>query len=215
MNKTENRTGTEKVKMSKDEVITVDNVRQRGEYMALRAVKVDLGREGTPFLRTAYGNLVQDMKYLDVPGYVVTDSYDIAQEAIAFLCGHIGKKLTDVIIDRKGDRATVLIACFRAVNRYIQSRQRRANKAVNFDDLKQYQIEIPFEWDTDEMTDYAKVDEKIFAMKLTERQTEILECRMSCGSSRKTAYALSVSDSSIRGTLKIIKAKYFKTFNMS
>ena len=199
-------------RLKSDGVITVDNVRRRGEYLALRALKIDLGREGTPFLRKAYGNLVGDIKRFDVPGYILSDSYDIAQETIMFLCGHIGQKLSDVIIDRKGDGATVLVSCFRAVNRYIQARQRRVNKAVGFNDLQDYQITIPFEWDTDEMTDYTRVDKKIAAMSLTKRQTEILTCRMECGSASKTANALSVTDSAIAHMLKKIRAKYFKTF---
>ena len=207
-----NAANATKQTLRNDEIITIDNVRHRGETLALRAVKVDLGREGTPFLRKAYFDLVGDMKNFDVPGYIISDSYDIAQETIAFLCGHIGRKLTDIIIDRKGDRATVLVACLRAVNRYIQSRQRRVNKTVDFNDLKDYQIEIPFDWDTDELNDYTSVDAKIAAMNLTERQTEVLEYRMACGSNRKTAYALSVSDSSIRSTLKTIRAKYFNIF---
>ena len=198
-----------------DEVITFDNVRHRGETLALRAIKVDLGREGTPFLRKAYFDLVEDMKNFDTPGYVLSSSYDIAQETIVFLCGHIGKKLTDIIIDRKGDKATVLVACFRAVNRYIQSHQRKYKKAVDFNDLKYYQIEIPFDWDIDELNDYTGVNNKISAMGLTERQAEILSYRMDCGSNRKTAKALSVTESSIRAGLKLIRAKYFKIFDIA
>ena len=205
-------TNATKQTLRNDGVITIDNVRHRGETLALRAVKIDLGREGTPFLRKAYFDLVEDMKNFDAPGYVLSNSYDIAQETIAFLCGHIGKKLTDIIIDRKGDRATVLVACLRAVNRYIQSNQRKAKKAVDFNDLKDYQIEIPFDWDIDELHDYTGVNAKISAMELSEKQTEILNQRMDCGSNRKTARALSISETGVRYALKAIRAKYFSMF---
>jgi len=70
--------------------------------------------------------------------------------------------------------------------------QKTNNDIIN--DLQEYQITILFEWDTDEMTDYTRVDKKVAAMGLTKRQTEILTCRMECGGASKTASALSVTD---------------------
>jgi DNA-binding CsgD family transcriptional regulator len=203
---------TQKERLSRDEVITADNVRRRGEYLAIRAVKIDLGREGTRFLRTAYSHLLRDINNFDVPGYVLTDSYDIAQEAIAFLCGHIGRGLDDIITDRKGDRTTVLIACFRAVNRYIHGNQRKADKAANFDNLQIHQIEIPFDWDADEMTDYTSVAGKIAAMELSERQHEVLSCKMSGRGTRETARLLSITRDSVQDAVQAARAKYLKVF---
>jgi DNA-binding CsgD family transcriptional regulator len=203
---------TTQQRLSMDEIITIDNVRRRGEYLAIRAVKIDLGREGTRFLRIAYSHLLRDINNFDVPGYVLTDSYDIAQEAIAFLCGHIGRKLDDSIIDRKGDRTTVLIACFRAVNRYIHSNQRKADKAANFDDLQTHQIAIPFDWDADEMTDYTSVAEKIAAMELSERQHEVLSYKMSGRGTRETARLLSITRDSVQYAVRAARAKYLKVF---
>ncbi|MDR1092682.1 MAG: hypothetical protein LBL66_00870, partial [Clostridiales bacterium] len=105
--------------LSKDGVITAENVRRKGEYTAICAVKGRLGYEGTAFMQETYRNLIRDMDHFDDKGYALTDSYDIAQEAIVFLCGYIGRKLTDTVTDRKGEPVTILKACFLHVNAYL------------------------------------------------------------------------------------------------
>jgi DNA-binding CsgD family transcriptional regulator len=62
------------------------------------------------------------------------------------------------------------------------------------------------------MNDYTEVDRKIAAMGLTERQNEVLLCKMDYFSTKRTAQALSVTETPIRKSLKIIRDKYFKTF---
>ncbi|MDR1093356.1 MAG: hypothetical protein LBL66_04330, partial [Clostridiales bacterium] len=83
--------------LSKDGVITAENVRRKGEYTAICAVKGRLGYEASRFMQETYRNLIRDMDHFDDKGYALTDSYDIAQEAIGFLCGYIGRKLTDTV----------------------------------------------------------------------------------------------------------------------
>jgi len=162
-------------KMPKSEVITTENIRRKGEYTAIRAVQVKLGYEPTPFMRQTYYNLIRDMDYFDYSGYSLTSSYEIAQEAVLFLCEHIGKRLTDIVIDGKGEPVTILKACFRHVNAYLSRISRKAQKDIYIEDFHNDYFKVI--WDT-EAEDYAVVNEKIAAMKLTERQAEVLQYRM-------------------------------------
>ena len=196
-------------RLNKDEVITPENVRRRGEYTAIKAVMSKFALDGSGYMQRTYRNLIRDMDFIEQQDYVLTDSYEIAQEAILFLCGYIGRKLTDTVIDRKGEQITILWACFRHVSAYLSRNIRKVNNYVQMDDLSKHQITIPFEWEiAEEKEGYAVVNEKIKMMKLTERQAEVLACRMSCGSQEKTAQALSLARTTIRDSLKYIKIKY-------
>ena len=197
-------------RLNKDDVISEENVRRKGERTAVRAVQSRLGLENNRFMRTAYYNLIRDMDNFDVPGYTLTESYDIAQEAIMFLCQHMGRKLTDTVIDRKGEPVTILKACFRVVNAYTQRQLRKAQKTVHIEDLLK-PIEIPFEWEIEE-EDYTGVKETIEAMKLTERQNKVLWCKMAGRTQKECALTLSLIKSSIQKSMRAVKAKYLKTF---
>ena len=200
-------------RLNKDEVITAENIRRRGEYTAIKAVKGKLALDGSGYMQRTYYNLIKDMDNFERQGYVLTDSYEIAQEAIMFLCGYIGRKLTDTITDRKGEQITILWACFRHVSAYLSRNIRKRNNYVQMDDLSKHQIAVPFEWEiAEEREDYAAVNEIIKQMNLTERQTEVLECKMDNRTQEQTACALSLARTTIRDSLKYIKIKYFKTF---
>ena len=204
---------TQKHKMNEDEVITVDNVKHLGEWAAIQVLKSNLEKYGCPFLRKTYGLLIRDVYNFDTPGYTLTDAYDAAQEAIVFLCGHIGRKLNDTVTDGKGKQIEICIACFRVVNVYVQRNQRKARKNQYIDDLP-YQIPVAFEWDTEaeQEAEYTAVDGKIAAMDLTERQAEALSCRVSGLSMKGTARALSLTIKPVYQLMHKVRAKYLQTF---
>ena len=201
--------------LSKDDPITVENVKYRGERTAICAVKSILCKIGDPFMRKTYHDLLDDIDNFDRADYVLTEAYEIAQEATLFLSGHIGKTLNDLIPDAYGNQVTVLKACFRVVNAYIMRCQRKACKTVIIDDLPKHQISVDFDWGLEETdNDYTVVDERIKAMNLTQRQNEILQCMVSGRSTHETARALSVVGSTIRQALKYIRLKYINNFGM-
>ena len=198
--------------LSKDAPITEENVKFRGERTAICAVKSVLGRTGGDFMQKAFRDLLKDVDNFDVQGYVLTESYDIAQEATGFFCGYIGKKLTDLVIDQYGEPVTILKACFRYVNNYIMRVYRKSFNNIHIDDMPEYHFKVDFDWDAGNV-DYTGVDQRIAAMRLTPRQKELLDCRMSGMSIGKTASALSVVKSSVRFSLRYIQMKYHKSFN--
>ena len=81
-----------------DEVISPDNVMNIGELIALKTVQ-RLVLIKAP--RSLYVGLVRDINYKNVPGYIITDGYDLAQSAICFLCEHFGERVLDLCIDPK------------------------------------------------------------------------------------------------------------------
>lgn len=100
MHNTRNQRCGKEEKLSKDVPITEENIRKRGEWMALRVIKYKLGIDGSRFFRNLYYGLVRDMDHCDAPdhtpGYVLSDSYDVAQEAMMFLSEHIGRGMSEL-----------------------------------------------------------------------------------------------------------------------
>ena len=149
------------------ETITVDNVQKMGEMLAVSAFK--------PFLRYAdnvfgslYKGLILDIHWSNAKGHTFSDGYDFAQEAICFLCGHIGKKLADIIgTDRCGKEVSVKLACFRTITRSLN--RQMTNKFRNVCIDKVYEPKIATQFDTDieskskenEVEDFTKVNDTI------------------------------------------------------
>ena len=143
--------------------------------------------------------------------FAVSDSYDIAQTAIMFLCGYIGKRLDDKAengTDKNGNAITIKTACFRAVNRYIMQNRTKTYKTAYIDDLQGNDIAIPFEWDLPTIADYNGVIKTIREMNLTERQDKILSYRLRGKSISEISRKLSVSRQAIIKTIGQIKTKY-------
>ena len=78
-----------------------------------------------------------------------SDGYDIAQEAMSFLCQHIGKRLDDVYVTKTGRKIIIKQARFRYTDRYSD---------------KQY---------TRHMTYTVSLDEKITSQYLTTNQERL------------------------------------------
>ena len=167
-----------KMELSKDEPITEENIRYRAERTAVCAMKHRMGFANSPYTRKAFHNLLDDLDNFDVPGYVLTESYEMVQEAVIFLCEHIGKKMSDLVNDRKGEPVTILCACFRVIHAFVQSKARKACKSIYIEDMPEHCFRAEFEWDIPEAGDYTAVKQRIEAMNLTPKQNEVLEYRM-------------------------------------
>ena len=48
-----------------------------------------------------------------------SDGYEIAQEAMLFLCQHMGKRLDDAYHTKTGRKITIKQACFSVADRYL------------------------------------------------------------------------------------------------
>ena len=88
-----------------EEKISPDNIVRIGELLALGALKYMCGHK---MLRGMYADLARDIAYKDVEGYVLTESYDLVQEAAMFLCGYMGMTVNDI---KDGEQYTVRRLC--------------------------------------------------------------------------------------------------------
>ena len=130
-----------------DEKISSDNVMRMGELLALSALKFMCGHK---MLHRMYANLARDIDYKDLDGYVLTDSYDLAQEAALFLCGYMGKSVFNTCIDPKSGKAYAIrrmcskILCHKLyeewkIKRYTESAEDLYRSKEPFTDFEQKQ----------------------------------------------------------------------------
>lgn len=198
------------------EIITADNVQTMGECIAVRALKTCYQKGGQPFIYALYCGLVADITENKKSGLPLSDGYDIAQTASAFLCEYIGKTLqdttTDGQTDKDGQPVTILRACFRAVNRYIIGERQHDYKRVYVDDVDEngatLYYEIPAEWDTPTATDYKGVTDTIKALNLTSRQAQILRYRLSGKSIHQIADILKIHRKTLQEHMQALRRIY-------
>lgn len=168
-------------------VITAENVQTIGERIAIRALKTCYQKGGQPFIYSLYCGIVADITENKKTGAPLSDGYDIAQTACAYLCEYIGKglhdKTADGQTDKDGNPVTILRACFRAVNRYIMGERQREYKRIYVDEIDEktgatLYYEIPEFWDIPTATDYKTVTAKIAEMKLSMNEKRVLTYRL-------------------------------------
>ena len=198
------------------EIITADNVQTMGERIAVRALKTCYQKGGQPFIYALYCGLVADITENKKTGAPLSDGYDIAQTASAYLCEYIGKTLqdttTDGQTDKDGQPVTILRACFRAVNRYIMGERQHDYKRVYVDEIDEngatLYYEIPAEWDTPTATDYKHITAVIKALNLTSRQAQILRYRLSGKSIHQIADILKTHRKTLQQHMQALQRKY-------
>ena len=155
-----------------DRVITAENVQRMGEVIALCAIKTVIVRDGKD-LHNLYKGLLRDINRADDDMSRYSDGYDIAQEAMLFLCQHMGKRLDDVYVTKTGRKITIKQACFLYTDRYLDKQYvRHMTYTVSLDE------KITTEPETilgeEQKNDYTAVDRLISKMKLTAVEHETL-----------------------------------------
>lgn len=159
-------------------VITAENVKKTGEIIAISAMKKVMGFCNNS-LDDLYAGLVHDVfdyKPIDEP---YSDGYDIACEAIAFLCEHIGDTLDKVVkTDKKGRDISVQWACYRVVFNYIEKQKCHIYFSTSLQSIPKNQ-EPTVDFDPIEVEDgNDKLDATIERMNLNKGQLETLNCYM-------------------------------------
>ena len=110
--------------LDNDMVISAENVQKMGEVIALTCIKTVIVRAGKE-LNHLYVRLIDDINHSKNSTRPFSDAYDIAQEAMLFLCEHIGKKLGDDYTTKYGKTITIRSACFRHTDRYLEKQYTR------------------------------------------------------------------------------------------
>lgn len=199
-----------------DEIITADNVQSLGERFAVKALKTYYQKSGMPFVYSLYCGLIADITENKKTGAPLSDGYDVAQTACAYLCEYIGKtlqdKTTDGQTDKNGNPITVKTAVFRAVNKYVKGERQHDYERVYVDEIDEngatLYYEIPAEWDTPTATDYKGVTDTIKALNLTSRQAQILRYRLSGRSVYQIADILKIHRTTVKEHMQALRRKY-------
>lgn len=197
-------------------VITPDNVQTIGERIAIRALKTCYQKGGQPFIYALYCGLIADITENKRTGAPLSNGYDIAQTACAYLCEYIGKglhdKTADGQTDKDGNPVDVLRGCFRAVNRYIMGERQREYKRVYVDEIDEktgatLYYEIPEFYDIPTATDYKRVADLIGQLDLPQRQKQVLRYRLRGLSVNATAQKMGITKQAVQNLMRKLQAK--------
>lgn len=158
--------------LDNDRVISAENVQKMGEIIALTCIKTVIVRSGKD-LHYLYKGLLRDINRSKDDYSPFSNTYDIAQEAMLFLCQHIGEKLGDNCITKYGKTTTIRSACYRCADNYLQKQYtRHIISTVSLDERITSESETTF--DEEQKNDYTAVDGLISKMKLTAAEYETL-----------------------------------------
>ena len=158
--------------LDNERVISAENVQRMGEVIALCCIKTVIARSGKD-LHKLYADLLHDMNREKADHSPFSNAYDLAQEAMLFLCQHMGKRLDDVYVTKTGRKITIKQACFSVADRYLAKNY--VAPMLNTTSLnEQIKTEPETTLDDEQKTDYTGVDGLIAKMKLTAAEYETL-----------------------------------------
>lgn len=120
--------------LDNDMVISAENIQKRGEVIALTCIKTVIIRSGKD-LHYLYKGLLRDMNRSKEDNSPFSNAYDIAQEAMLFLCQHIGEKIGDNCITKYGKVVSIKSARYRCADNYLQKQYTRyMAKTISLDE---------------------------------------------------------------------------------
>lgn len=197
--------------LDNERVISTENVQRMGEVIALCCIKTVIARSGKD-LHKLYADLLHDMNKSKDDYSPFSNAYDLAQEAMLFLCQHMGKRLDDVYVTKTGKKITIKQACFRYTDRYLDKQYtRHTANTVILDEKIATTIEIMP--DNEQKNDYTAVDGLISKMKLTAVERETLSILMAGFTMLQIGRILNVNRSTIWRRQNSIRKKYLQTTN--
>ena len=187
-------------------VISTENVQRMGEVIALCCIKTVIARSGKD-LHKLYADLLHDMNREKGDFSPFSNAYDIAQEAMLFLCQHMGKRLDDVYVTKTGRKITIKQACFRYTDRYLDKHYiRHMANTVSLDEKIATTLEtMP---DNEQKNDYTAFDGLISKMKLTAAEYETLCAYMAGLTYLKVTRLLNVNRTTIWRRRMSLQRKY-------
>ncbi len=199
------------------EAISNENVKLMGEMIALQALRT-VKKFDTKVADRLYIGLIKDLHHMGETDYTVSDGYDVAQTAICFLCQFAGRRATEICgKDRKGKDITIKLACYREVDRFIDSLRNRTDRrgtiveSIGFTDYKALPMD-PVNCFEHEQTDYTKYDELVGALQLSVLELAILNCYMNGMVQSEVCAELGIGRGRINSRKASIRRRYYSLF---
>ena len=196
--------------LDNDVVISAENIQKMGEVIALTCIKTVIVRSGKD-LHYLYKGLLRDMNRSKDDYSPFSNAYDIAQEAMLFLCQHIGEKLGDNYITKYGKVVTIKSACYRCADNYLQKQYtRHLSNTISLDERITAEPETIL--DDEQKNDYTAVDGVVKQMKLTKVEQETLSHLMVGLTCIEIAKLCNANRTTIWRRQNRIKQKYMTAF---
>lgn len=197
--------------LDNERVISAENVQRMGEVIALCCIKTVIARSGKD-LHKLYADLLHDINRAKDDYSPFSNAYDLAQEAMLFLCQHMGKRLDDVYVTKTGRKITIKQACFRYTDRYLDKQYtRHMANTVSLNEKIATKLEtMP---DNEQKNDYTAFDGLISKMKLTAVEYETLSILMAGFTMLQIGRILNVNRSTIWRRQNSIRKKYMQATN--
>lgn len=196
--------------LDNDVVISAENTQEIGEVIALTCIKTVIVRSGKD-LHFLYKGLLRDINRSKDDLSPFSNAYDIAQEAVLFLCQHIGEKLGDNYTTKYGKVVTIRSACFRCADNYLEKQySRHIINTVSLDERITAEPETIL--DDEHKNDYTVVDGLIAKMKLTAVEYETLCAYMAGLTYLEVTRLLNVNRTTIWRRQNRIRQKYMTAF---
>lgn len=192
--------------LDNDMVISAENVQKMGEVIALTCIKTVIVRSGKD-LHYLYKGLLRDMNRSKEDNSPFSNAYDIAQEAMLFLCQHIGEKLGDNYTTKYGKVVTVKSACYRCADNYLQKQYtRHIANTISLDE--RITSEPAKTLDDEQKNDYTAFDSLISKMHLTAVEYETLSILMAGFTMLQIGQILNVNRTTIWRRRMSLQRKY-------
>ena len=195
-----------------EEPISANNVKLMGEMIALQALRT-VKKFDLKIADKLYIGLIKDLHHMNEIDYTVSDGYDCAQTAVCFLYQFLGRTVHEIYgKDKKGKDITIKCACYREIDRFIDSLRYRPNRHkqveyIDFTDYKALPMD-PVNCFEHEQADFSKADALMDAMHLTDKEKEMLEYYMSGWKRSEIAKTLCVTKSCMDYSKLRIRYKY-------
>ena len=197
--------------LDNDMVISAENIQKIGEIIALTCIKTVIVRSGKD-LHYLYNGLLRDINRSKDDYSPFSNAYDIAQEAMLFLCQHIGEKLGDNYTTKYGKVVTIKSACYRCADNYLQKQYTR-HMATTISLDERIMSKPVKTLDEEQKNDHTVVDEVISKMKLTAVEYETLSILMAGFTMLQIGRILNVNRTTIWRRQNSIRKKYMQATN--
>ena len=199
-----------------NEPISAQNVKLMGEMIALQALRT-VKKFDMKVADRLYIGLIKDLHHMGEIDYIISDGYDVAQTAICFLYQFAGRKASEIYgKDRKGKEISIKLACYREVDKFIDSLRNRLGRrgAIEYIDFANYKAlpMDPVNCFEREQTDYTKYDELVEALQLSALELAILDCYMNGMKQAEVCAELGINRGTINHRKASIRKRYHSLF---
>ena len=198
------------------EPISADNVKLMGEMIALQALRT-VKKFDMKVADRLYIGLIKDLHHMGEIDYIISDGYDVAQTAICFLYQFADRNVSEICgKDRRGKELSIKLACYREVDRFIDSLRNRSDRRsaieyIDFTDYKALPMD-PVNCFEREQTDYTKYDELVEALQLSALELAILDCYMKGMKQAEVCAELGINRGAIYHRKVSIRLRYYDIY---